>query len=119
MLIQDRIRLIMRSNHMNASQFADAIGVKPANLSHVLSGRNKPSMDFLEKVIEHFPRVNAAWLLTGTAREELSAEHNPNQEVLKDTIAEKKDKEIDRIVIFYSDGTFKQYISGFDHTAGD
>jgi transcriptional regulator with XRE-family HTH domain len=104
---------------MNASQFADAIGIKPANLSHVLSGRNKPSMDFLEKVIEHFPRVNAAWLLTGIAREELSAESDPNQKVLKDTIAEKKDKEIDRIVIFYSDGTFKQYTSGFDHTAGD
>ena len=59
MLINERIKLIMKANRMNAAQFAETIGVKPANLSHILSGRNKPSMDFLEKVLLTFENVNA------------------------------------------------------------
>ena len=59
MLIQDRIKLILKANNLSASEFADKVGIKRSNLSHVLSGRNKPSLDFLSKIISTFPKVNA------------------------------------------------------------
>ena len=69
MLIQDRIQMIIKANNLTASEFASNIDVKRSNLSHVLSGRNKPSLDFLSKVITAYPNVNASWLLTGETRE--------------------------------------------------
>lgn len=122
MLINDRIKLIMKANKMNAAQFADTIGVKPANLSHILSGRNKPSMDFLEKVISTFDNVNASWLLTGEIRQEVLEDSTPIQEVETGSAAETEDKEIEKIekiVVFYKDGTFKAYRSLLDHSAGN
>ncbi len=119
MLINDRIKLIMKANKMNAAQFADTIGVKPANLSHILSGRNKPSMDFLEKVISTFDNVNASWLLTGEIRQEVLEDRTPKLGVETGSAAETEDKEIEKIVVFYKDGTFKAYRSLLDHSAGN
>ena len=108
MLINDRIRLIMKVNELNASAFADIIDVNKSSISHVLSGRNRPSLDFLEKIISHFPNVNASWLITGETRE---GEFIPD-EALVTTSANKK--EIEYIAVFYSDGTFRRYQSGED-----
>src|SRR5690606_6672337 len=68
--IQNRLQMIMRMNNLNASQFADKIGVQRSSISHIISGRNKPSLDFIQKTLEHFPRVNADWLVTGKMRED-------------------------------------------------
>ena len=57
--------MIMDSHKLNAGSFADKIGVQRSNVSHVLSGRNKPSFDFIEKLLLAFPRVSAEWLFTG------------------------------------------------------
>ena len=65
MLIQERLQLILKMHNLTPSAFADKLGVQRSNVSHVISGRNKPSLDFLEKIILNFPRVNAHWLLTG------------------------------------------------------
>ena len=69
MLIQDRVKLIIKANNESSSSFADKIDIKRSNLSHVLSGRNKPSLDFLAKIIDNYPKVNASWLITGTTRD--------------------------------------------------
>lgn len=50
---------------LTASSFADKIGVQRSSLSHLLSGRNKPSLDFVMKVIEVFPEVDLYWILNG------------------------------------------------------
>ncbi len=50
---------------MNASRFADEIGLQRSNVSHVLSGRNKPSLDFIMRILDRFNDVNADWLLFG------------------------------------------------------
>jgi len=50
---------------MSASQFADEIGVQRSSVSHVLSGRNKPSLDFVTKIIETYPDINSDWLISG------------------------------------------------------
>lgn len=121
MLINERIKLIMKANRMNAAQFADTIGVKPANLSHILSGRNKPSMDFLEKVLVTFENVNASWLITGQIKEEKSEsrEQMGNQSTERERVEHTPESDIEKIVVFYRDGSFKSYRSIEDHGTGN
>lgn len=61
----DRLSQIIKIKQLSASQFADEIGVQRSSVSHVLSGRNKPSLDFITKVALRFPDINTEWLLTG------------------------------------------------------
>jgi antitoxin component HigA of HigAB toxin-antitoxin module len=49
---------------LNASAFADKIGVQRSSLSHLLSGRNKPSLDFI-KILDVFPDVDLYWMING------------------------------------------------------
>jgi len=60
-------QLIKILNHfgITATRFADAIGVQRSSISHILSGRNKPSYDFILGIIEKYPSINPSWLLTG------------------------------------------------------
>jgi transcriptional regulator with XRE-family HTH domain len=115
MLISERIQLIIKANNESPSSFADKIGIQRSSLSHVISGRNKPSLDFLSKIIRHYPKVNASWLITGVAREGEFEEETIKAKVSIDPeqTAEAKhsydSKEIERIVVFYLDGTFKPY----------
>ena len=110
MLIQERIQLIIKANKETPSSFADKIGVQRSNVSHVLSGRNKPSFDFLSKIITHYPNVNASWLITGVTREgeleeaitKVGAENEIHNEP-------KAGKTVRQIAIFYIDGTFDVY----------
>lgn len=117
MSIQERIQIILKMHHLTPSAFADKIGVQRSSISHVLSGRNKPGLDFLEKILLHFPRVNAHWLITGkvadskavsqveevkpTAEENLTSglPRNSNQSA----------QVIDKVLIFYTDGTFTSH----------
>lgn len=112
MLIQDRIRLILKANNLTASEFADKVGVNRASLSHVLSGRNKPSHDFLSKIINEFPNVNASWLVTGETREG-SFEGGRSEEESKPetvTVSLSSSKKIVKVMHYYSDGTFDVFL---------
>ncbi|MGV7108013.1 helix-turn-helix domain-containing protein [Flavobacterium sp. U410] len=60
-----RLEKIFNYYGLSASSFADKIGVQRSSLSHLLSGRNKPSLDFVLKVIEVFPEVDLYWILNG------------------------------------------------------
>jgi transcriptional regulator with XRE-family HTH domain len=116
MLIQERIQVILKMHHLTPSAFADKIGVQRSSLSHVLSGRNKPGLDFLEKILLHFPRVNAHWLITGKVAEVKSISHDQNESAVpspKESIQQisntSNNQEIERVLIFYRNGTFKSY----------
>lgn len=61
----DRITLLLKTRNISASQFADEIGVQRSSISHVLSGRNKPSLDFIQKILVRYPEINPDWLLFG------------------------------------------------------
>ena len=114
MLIQERLQLILKMHNLTPSAFADKLGVQRSNVSHVISGRNKPSLDFLEKIILNFPRVNAHWLLTGemSTSEEVKLELKKDEKNINEkAIAERLvNDSIVRIVEFYKDGTFKEYL---------
>ncbi len=61
----NRLEFLLQHYEFSASTFADKIGVQRSSLSHLLSGRNKPSLDFIMKIFEAFPELNLYWLLKG------------------------------------------------------
>lgn len=64
-LIKDRIAHIIRAKNLTATQFAELMQIQPSNVSHLLSGRNKPSLDFLIKLKDLFPEYNFDWIILG------------------------------------------------------
>ena len=63
--IIERIQKLMEEQQLNASAFAEKIGVQRSSISHLLSGRNKPSLDLLAKIESNFEEVSFEWLLKG------------------------------------------------------
>ena len=63
--MKERIEEILVKYKLSSSQFADIIGVQRSSISHILSGRNKPSFDFINKILLKYPEINAHWLITG------------------------------------------------------
>ncbi len=63
--MKDRIRLFLDKENKTSSQFAEEIGVQPSGVSHVLSGRNKPSLDFVLKMLSTYRDLSSDWLLFG------------------------------------------------------
>ncbi|WP_432671254.1 helix-turn-helix domain-containing protein [Flavobacterium sp. SM2513] len=61
-----RLEFIMEHFSLSASSFADKISVQRSSISHLLSGRNKPSLDFVLKILDIFPELNLYWLLDGS-----------------------------------------------------
>jgi len=64
--LKDRIELLISTKGMTNAVFAEKIGVQPSNISHVLSGRNKPSLDLVNKVLRNFKEVRTEWLVNGS-----------------------------------------------------
>ena len=138
-----RLELILEYYSLTASSFADKISVQRSSMSHLLSGRNKPSLDFIMKLVEEFPEVSLEWILNGKGsfpKDDfaptptiISPENKILQEQKEDlfssqpekqneTFEEKKvtqisnfenhsENEIERVVIFFKNGTFKSYTS--------
>ena len=61
----DRILTFLKYKNIQSSKFADEIGVQRSSISHLLSGRNKPSLEFIQKILIKYPEVNPNWLLLG------------------------------------------------------
>ncbi|MFH0999757.1 MAG: helix-turn-helix transcriptional regulator [Bacteroidota bacterium] len=61
----NRIKNLISVKNLSASQFADTLGVQRSNISHILSGRNKPSLDFILKLNEIYPEISLEWLILG------------------------------------------------------
>ena len=108
--INKRIEVVINSHNLTASSFADQIGVQRSSVSHILSGRNKPSITFIQKVVSNFPKVDAQWLITGKQQiknsEKTIEADKTDQKTVSSTV---KNKEIEKIVVFYTDKTFDSY----------
>lgn len=127
-----RLEKIMQFYSLTASALADEIDFNRSTISHLISGRNKPSLEFVMKLLQKFPEVNWDWLVLGRGsfpsgtseneqkkvppvKSEIPKATTPNlfSEVSEQiTAAPKTDipsQIIDRIVIFYKNGSFKVY----------
>ncbi len=63
--MKDRVQTLIKALNFTAAQFADEIGVQKSGISHILSGRNNPSLDFVQKILARFPEINLEWLIMG------------------------------------------------------
>ena len=87
-----RIELILKTKNISASKFADEIGVQRSSISHILSGRNNPSLDFIQKILKRFPDINSSWILTGSG----TMYNSPN--LFSSEIEYKEENIMDRII---------------------
>ncbi|MDQ7917681.1 helix-turn-helix transcriptional regulator [Mesonia sp. MT50] len=114
----------MEYYELSATSFADKIQVGRSSISHIISGRNKPSLDFVMKVVQTFPEVELYWFLNGkgsfppTPSSEISSvkEKTTVSPVSEEKEIPKKDhkntsKAIEKVIVFYTDGTFDAYNS--------
>ncbi|HKL36361.1 MAG TPA: helix-turn-helix transcriptional regulator [Salegentibacter sp.] len=125
-----RLHRILEFYELSAAGFADKIEVGRSSISHILSGRNKPSLDFVMKIVKSFPEVELYWLLNGKgsfpasekptppteAKEEVGIAPLPQEQEASERNEipfpfpqQGKSKPIRRIVIFYEDGTFEAF----------
>jgi len=113
----ERLQKVMHHYQLSAATFAEEINVQRSSISHLLSGRNKPSLDFVLKVLARYETVDLYWLLNGKGsfpkKEQTSSVSQPPTDsapaLLNTERAHALEKEIDRIIIFYKDGTFENY----------
>lgn len=63
--MKDRIAHIIRAKNLTAAEFALRLGIQPSNVSHILAGRNNPSLEFVRKLKETFPEYNLDWIIFG------------------------------------------------------
>ncbi len=158
MNLSEKIELLIKRKQLSASQFADKLGIPRSSISHILSGRNKPSLDVVQKVLRVFPEITAEDLLfedrtlgsLATAKEVIPVPSTPSlfdpilptpSESVKNNSSEQTivqsnlrrtressqvarnsnvpvftsvanptylEKKIERVLIFYSDGTFSE-----------
>ncbi len=72
--MKDRFEQILAFYQLSSAQFADNIGVQRSSISHIVSGRNLPSFDFIQKMLIKYPEIDANWLITGKGSLTRSAE---------------------------------------------
>lgn len=137
--MKDRIRKLLLNEGLTSGAFADEIGVQRSSLSHILNGRNNPSLDFVIKTKNRFHKLNLTWLLLGegemylsdnqvtvTEKKSVSSTLNifdnvsdesktqPVPELIESLDITDVDDDsilpqVDQIVIFYSDKSFHTY----------
>ena len=132
--IKDRLAHILRAKNLTASQFAELMEIQPSNVSHLLNGRNKPSLDFLIKIKEVFPEYSFDWIIMGkkpiTINEPAPAQFEENNMRFDDADDEKivkfdniesdftekvaenqkiviQSNDIEKLIVTYSDKTFE------------
>lgn len=131
--IKDRLAHILRAKNLNASQFAELMEIQPSNVSHLLNGRNNPSLDFLIKLKELFPEYSFDWIIMGkkpiTINEPAPLPSEENQIKFDEPVVEEETQEviqaidpleivektnvigakgsIEKMILVYSDKTFE------------
>lgn len=131
--MKDRVIKFLTHENLTATKFADDIGVQRSSVSHILSGRNNPSFDFIQKILMRYKNLSAEWLILGTGNMLKRAEQmdlfatvsnqTSKQPEIKIASAENEQshiilpekeislsRKVDKILIFYSDKTFDEYL---------
>jgi len=83
--MKDRIAHIIRAKNLTAAEFALRLGIQPSNISHLLSGRNNPSLDFVKKLKETFPEYSLDWVIFGRGPITVSEPFTEPAPIMKET----------------------------------
>lgn len=138
MNLVERIKELMDTHELSAAAFSDRIGVQRSSISHILSERNKPSLDFVLKILNAFPTVSSDWLLMGQQQHEtlftktepatnpsapsnasvltpLKNEAAPSVQTTANQVTtdlpSPSNRDVERVVVFYTDGTCSTYLN--------
>lgn len=129
-----RLQQLLQAENISRTQFAELLEISPATVTHLLSGRNKPSFELIQSISARFPNLNLDWLINGNGKmykdgsnplsqgpvspaddQEFdlfaSANESNTLDKPKQTIENKPviiQKKINKITIFYTDGTFQE-----------
>jgi len=113
----NRLKILLEQKQLSSSSFADTISVPRSSISHLLSGRNKPSLEFVMKIVHSYPDVDINWLLFG--KESISKHSSLNSDsntLLEENFSterhsthQKQASDVEKIVVFYKNGVFKEY----------
>jgi transcriptional regulator with XRE-family HTH domain len=151
--LNKKIEQIIIDKGISPSYFADTVGIQRSSISHILSGRNKPSLDIIQRILKVFPDIDRDWLLFDSDvpqqnTPQINRQNTTNQRVVSQNSFEQtpresnrnyqpepnviqppvnvtprrkierpvvptqqplpSGKQIERIVIFYTDGTFME-----------
>lgn len=121
-----RILQFLRAENLSQAQFSDVLGIQRSGLTHIISGRNKPGFDFIEKMLRSYPALNAEWLITGRgkmykeSKDDLFAPVEPPMEppveespsILETDNYEqlpKVTKQVEKIIVYYTDHTYEAF----------
>ena len=130
--MKDRLTQFLQLEQLSPARFADILGVQRSGVSHILSGRNKPGFDLIEKILTKFPEINAEWLITGKGKMYKETEspllfsqqesnfqsitkNIPISNIIPENQSKLHGKTIDesrcisKIIILYSDKSFSEY----------
>lgn len=137
--MKERILEFLRSENKSSAQLAEEIGVQPSGISHILSGRNNPSLDFVLKMLEKYPYLSSDWLLfgKGTIYKEAPVQNlfddaiGVKDDSIKEPVAKEiftpekirkpenhvitdpnKEPGVEKIVWFYTNKSFREYFPG-------
>ena len=138
--MKERLLKFLNAIHLSSSRFAEEIGIQPSGVSHILSGRNNPGYDFIVKILKKYPDLNPDWLILGEGEmfrnkseapdlfdntdqienisENVTNVKSENPVSYKKSVGviasdlKKSGKQIDKIILLQSDGSFKEYFPG-------
>lgn len=131
-----RLKQFLSAENITQAQFADNINVVRASVSHVLSGRNNPSYEFIRSIMVKYPKLNIEWLMFGKGKmykepeiQEIQEVHIPSTDLLFPEFEEEKpeikeineivassdspnvtvsQRKVSKIIILFDDGTFQE-----------
>ena len=92
-----RFQKWLNYNDLNSNKLAENINVSRATISHIMSGRNKPSVDFLHKILNKYPDLNLNWLVTGNGS--MKIDNNIKKRI------------VDKVVVFYEDSSYQELVN--------
>ncbi len=130
---RQRLEQVMEAEKMSAKQFAQEIGIQAGTISNIVNGRNNPSLDVLQRVLNRFRTLSSDWLILGVGSMYRMNGEGPDNTLfnIKPLEPDKKadeptdnkttekpesapaaaltvPKTVEKVVIFYSDGTFEE-----------
>ena len=115
-----RLQQFLEVEKLSPARLADSLGIQRSGISHILSGRNKPSYEFINNFLTRYPQIDATWLITGkvkmykadfTPYSPDAIDFSPKNESESPTFSlDTGDiKLAKRITVYYSDGSFQDF----------
>ena len=102
--INKRIKKLLIEKGVSASQFSKKINVQRSSISHIINGRNKPSLEIITKICKVYPEVKLDWLILGE-----NYETEPPTPLDSENVQKNNSSNVQKIVLLLDDGTFKTF----------